>query len=97
MSAGLERLLAYLKANEYQDLRVLEDGTIIGTIELMFTRALCVDLDGDGWGQRYCYEDRELAVTACYLMESGDDQPLTGYVANRIAKRIVYAKTKTPA
>lgn len=79
----LAPLLAFLVENGYQDLRVLDDGTIVGTIELLFTRGLCVDLDKWGVGHRYCFEDRALASQACAALESGDDLPLAGFVASR--------------
>ena len=76
-------LIPFLKEQGYQNLRVLADGTIVGTQDLMFTRALFVDLDRHGFGSRYCYEDRGLADAAAMLMTSGDEPPIKGYVAQR--------------
>lgn len=80
-------MLHFLIQNGYENLRTLEDGTIVGTINLMFTKALVVGLNWDGWEDRYCYEDRALAVRACLSIQSGDDQPLPGYVAERHSRR----------
>ena len=82
-SSRNEKLLAFLKENGYKDIRILDNGTIIGTIELMFTRGLCVGLNWDNWESRYCYEDRELASRAAREMTSDDEPPLAGYIAQR--------------
>lgn len=60
----------------------LRDGTIIGLGELMFTRAIYIDLDLNGWGKRFCFEDRALAVEEYMKLKTGDDEP-TGWVARR--------------
>jgi hypothetical protein len=79
-------LLAML-SQDYQDVRALEDGTIVATLELLYTRSLVVDLDWNGWGHRYCYENRERATQACAAMVTGDDAPLEGFVAERLGRR----------
>ena len=60
----------------------LRDGTIIGLGDLMFTRASYIDLDLYGWGKRFCFEDRDLAVEEYMKLKTGDDEP-TGWVARR--------------
>lgn len=70
-------------AESYQNVRTLEDGTIVATLELLYTRSLVVDLGWWGWGHRYCYPDRTRATLACAAMRTGDDSPLDGYVAER--------------
>lgn len=60
----------------------LRDGTIIGMGDLMFTRAIYIDLDLNGWGKRFCFEDKDLAVEEYMKLKTGDDEP-TGYVARR--------------
>lgn len=60
----------------------LKDGTIIGVGELMFTRAIYIDLDLNGWGKRFCFQDRKLAAEEYMKLKTGDDEP-TGYVARR--------------
>lgn len=81
--ASVDELLSYLATEGYFNLRVLDDGTIIGNLDLLYTRSLVIDLDRVGWGKRYCYENRAQAVSACKAMSSGDDEPLAGYVASR--------------
>jgi hypothetical protein len=76
-------LAGWLAQNGYDNVRVLADGTIVGTTRLLFTTGLCVGLDRWGWERRYCYEDRQLAAKACEAMQSGDDEPLPGWVARR--------------
>jgi hypothetical protein len=60
----------------------LRDGTIIGMGELMFTRAIYMDMDLNGWGKRFCFEDKDRAVEEYTKLKTGDDEP-TGYVARR--------------
>ena len=60
----------------------LRDGTIIGMGDLMFTRAIYIDLDLNGWGKRFCFEDKDRAVEEYMKLKTGDDEP-TGYVARR--------------
>jgi hypothetical protein len=48
----------------------------------MFTRAIYIDLDLNGWGKRFCFEDRDLAVEEFMKLKTGDDEP-TGWVARR--------------
>lgn len=60
----------------------LRDGTIIGMGDLMFTRAIYIDLDLNGWGKRFCFEDKDRAVEEYMKLQTGDDEP-TGYVARR--------------
>jgi hypothetical protein len=79
-------LLQELRESNYENLRVLDDGTIIGTINFIYTRGLCIDLNQDSWGHRYCYAERSMATAACLAMKTGDDEPLPGYVAQRHSK-----------
>ena len=60
----------------------LRDGTIIGLGDLMFTRAIYIDLDLYGWGKRFCFEDKDLAVEEYAKLQTGDDEP-TGWIARR--------------
>lgn len=60
----------------------LNDGTIIGMGDLMFTRAIYIDMDLYGWDKRFCFEDRDLAVEEYAKLKTGDDEP-KGYVARR--------------
>lgn len=78
------QLLDVLK-RDYQNLRELEDGTIVGTVDLLYTRALVIGLDAYSWDRRYCYADRGLATQACAALTHGDAEPLPGYVALRMS------------
>lgn len=80
---SLEKTLSILYDNGYDNIRVLDDGTIIATIELLYTRAVVIDLNDFGYDKRYCYSDRELATAACLALTSGDETPLAGFVATR--------------
>lgn len=66
----------------YRDMRVLEDGTIIGIGELLFTRAIYMDMHLYGWGRRFCFEDKARADAEYAKLTSGDDEP-TGWTARR--------------
>ena len=78
-----EELLKRIKElGEYSLLAYLMDGTIIGMGELMFTRAIYIDLDLNGWGKRFCFEDKDRAVEEFMKLKTGDDEP-AGWVARR--------------
>lgn len=84
-----ERLVAEIRElgmGTYFDVRMLEDGTIIGIGRLLFTTAIYMDMDRCGFGARYCFEDQALALTEYAKLKSGDDQP-TGWVATRQPRR----------
>ena len=83
-ATDLQGLVDYLRGEEmYQNIRIMDDGAIVGTRDLMFTRALYIDMDRHGWGRRYCYEDRELADIASRALRDAEDEPLPGWVARR--------------
>jgi hypothetical protein len=71
-----------LGGGSYQDVAYLRDGTIIGIGDLMFTRAIYIDLDLNGWGKRFCFEDKDRAVEEYAKLQTGDDEP-TGWIARR--------------
>lgn len=66
----------------YQVVSYLRDGTIIGIGDLMFTRAIYIDMDLNGWGKRFCFEDKDRAAEEYMKLQTGDDEP-TGWVARR--------------
>lgn len=70
------------KEGSYTDVRALEDGTIIGIGNLLFTKAIYTDLSETGWGQRFCFKDPELAWDEYMKLRSGDEEP-QGYIARR--------------
>lgn len=76
------KLIQFLEKEGYENLRVLEDGTVCATLELIFTRSICIGLNYQSWEKRFCFSDRELAVTELNKLKTGDDEPV-GYVARR--------------
>jgi hypothetical protein len=75
-------LLSYLASEGYENLRTLPDGTIVGTSELMFTRAIYINLNRWSYDKRFCFEDRSLAIAELAKLNTIDDEP-SGYVARR--------------
>lgn len=73
-------LIKYFEDMGYQNVRALDEG-VIGTIDMLFTRALVIDLTHGGYGHRYCYQNRNLATKACQELKNLDDKPLPGYSA----------------
>ena len=67
---------------QYRDIRTLEDGTIVATVDLMYTRAICLDLTRTGYGKRFCFENRDLADSEFAKLQTGDDEP-AGFIARR--------------
>ena len=82
LDQDLLKRIKELGGGSYSLLAYLMDGTIIGVGDLMFTRAIYIDLDLNGWGKRFCCEDRDLAVEEFMKLKTGDDEP-TGWVARR--------------
>jgi hypothetical protein len=78
-----EELLAKIKElGNYIDVRMLEDESIVAIGELMFTRAIYMDVDLLGWGRRFCFENRDLAVVEYAKLQNGDMEP-QGWIARR--------------
>lgn len=72
--------------NGYIDARVLPDGTVAGLQDLLFTRAIVLGCTRDGWAQRFCFEDRSLALQR-YAQLAGEDDVPAGHVASRLGSR----------
>lgn len=67
----------------YVTIRVLPDNTVAATYDLMYTRAIMLDLECNGcYGRRFCFEDRTLAEQRLQELQSSDDEP-QGYIARR--------------
>lgn len=76
-------LLAQIKElGEYRDVRLLDDGSIIAIGELMFTRAIYMDVNQDGWGRRFCFKDKPLADKEFQRLSNEDMEP-SGWIARR--------------
>jgi len=71
-----------LGCGAYREVRMLEDGTIVGIGELMFTRAIYMDMNRNGWGRRFCFQDKALADAEYKRLSDGDHEP-TGWIARR--------------
>lgn len=74
-------LLADL-SGQYELLRVLPDGCIVGLHRLMYTTAIYIDLNQWGFERRYCFDNRTLALQRFAELQSADDEP-AGYTARR--------------
>ena len=78
-----EELLEEIKTlGDYQDVRALDDGTIVGMGNLMFTKAIYMDLNLYGWGRRFCFQDRALADAEFKKLQTGEEEPV-GWIARR--------------
>lgn len=55
-----EALVAELRA-QYRDARVLPDGSVALLVDLVFTRAIALGATWDGYGRRFCFQDKALA------------------------------------
>lgn len=76
-----ETIVELLK-NDYQNIRILDDGTVVGTVELMFTRAIVIGLNRFSFDKRFCFESRSLALVELAKLKTGEDEP-DGYIARR--------------
>lgn len=75
-------LIEFYENLGYQNVRILQDGTICATSELIFTRALYIGLTEFSWEKRFCFEDRKRAIEELLKLEDQDSEP-TGYIARR--------------
>lgn len=66
----------------YREVRTLEDGTIVGIGDLMFTRAIYMDMSPSGFGRRFCFEDKALADKQFKQLNNEDQEPV-GWIARR--------------
>jgi hypothetical protein len=69
-------------APHYAFLRVLPDKSVAGLSQLMFTTAIFLGLNRHGYGARFCFEDRKLALQRFAELQSEDDEP-AGFIARR--------------
>ena len=67
---------------DYLDVRLLKDGSIVAIGNLLFTRAIYMDVDRYGWGRRFCFEDKALAMVEYAKLQNGDQEPV-GWIARR--------------
>ena len=77
----MERIKA-MGGGSYEAVRMLDDGTIVGIGNLMFTRAIYMDMHLNGWGRRYCFQDAALADLEYEQLIDGDQEP-KGWLATR--------------
>lgn len=67
--------------NGYTDLRVLQDGSIVGVLKILYTWGTVVDLDRYGHGGRVCWPTYEQAAHFAKIMKTIEDEPPVGYTA----------------
>lgn len=67
----------------YLQVRVLTDGSVAALQELLFTRAIVLGCEREGWANRFCFADRALADQRFAEVQSEDDVP-AGHVATRV-------------
>lgn len=78
-----DKLAKHLIENEgYLNARVLPDGTVAAVLDLMFTRAIVLDCNMTGYGNRFCFKDKALADQRFSELVSDEDVP-EGFVARR--------------
>lgn len=76
---------AFFENSYYHHVRKLADGTWAGILELAYTAAICTDLNDDSqFHYRWCFKDRDMAITELDKMQSYDTIPTLGsFVAHR--------------
>ena len=78
-----KKIVENLKSQGYYlEIRELEDGSIIGLGELLYTRAIYTNMNSSGYESRYCFEDKERATQEFWKLKDMDSEP-TGYIAKR--------------
>ena len=81
ISARTKALLKYLGTQEYFNLRVIDDEIVIGCRKMLFTTAVCLNLNEYGFESRVCYPTTQQAVESCNRFVNMDDAPLPGFTA----------------
>lgn len=66
----------------YLEVRELEDGSIVGLGELLYTRAIYTNMNDLGYENRYCFSDKEKATEEFFRLKDMDSEPV-GYIAKR--------------
>lgn len=87
-----KELNALLQENGYYNIRFLPDG-VVANLKLLYTTALCIDLDESGYQERFCFPDSSVAEKACAALSSIHDNPSPGFIAyrgNRHIKRGIH-------
>jgi hypothetical protein len=69
--------------DDYREMRMLEDGTIIACHKLITSVSLIVGINRNSWERRYCYPSYALARKAFDTLQTCDDAPMPGYIAQR--------------
>lgn len=77
-----EELARVQKYGGYEIVRRLPDGSIAAIGNLMFTRAIFLRCDADGWERRFCFKDHTRADVEFSKLQTEDDEP-TGWIARR--------------
>jgi hypothetical protein len=72
LSAGWQGLPAEI-TQHYVAMRELPDGRVCGVMRLLFHWTLHVGVDLIGYADRYCYQDREVAVAAMLVWDGRGD------------------------
>lgn len=79
-----EQLVEFLR-KEYLDVKVLEDGSIAAIGQLLYTTAIYLDVDRWGYGDRFCFEDKDLAMRRFNELRNANEVP-EGCIAMRKTK-----------
>lgn len=86
LAAKAAELAGLAVGRGYINPRILPDHTVIALVQLFTTWGLCIDLDDWGHNRRYCYPTFELAEAARNQLQNGDEEPMSGFIAQRPEK-----------
>ena len=73
---------SFLRENRYVAARTLEDGTVAALMQMIYTTAICTNIDWCGYGNRFCFESEERALSELQKLAACDDEP-EGWIAKR--------------
>ena len=68
--------------DDYECVRVLDDGSVIALGRLITTWAIYMDCCSVGWGRRFCFNSRVQAIDQFMKLRTEDDEPV-GWNARR--------------
>lgn len=88
-SAPLERtsLIEFLHDNGYTHIKVMQDDTLCAIQRQLYTVAIVVGIDREGYRRRYCYE-REYDAREALVQWDGNGDPSGPWIKEKPSDRL---------
>ncbi len=70
-----ENFLQFLNGEGYSHVKVMSDGNVCAIFDFIFTTAIISDIDQNGYGDRWCYHDKSVAIAALEAWNGTGEPP----------------------